>query len=133
MKIFVIDTNVVVSSYLSSKGSPHLLLSKMGESFEVAYDNRIICEYIEVLSRPHFKISEDDFNLFIVDLMTASPITPILISDELPDDDDRIFIEAALATEDKIIVTGNTKHYPAKLMKKLGISVISPADALKLI
>lgn len=30
-------------------------------------------------------------------------------------------------------MTGNAKHYPPALMKKLGITVLSPAEALSLI
>ena len=70
-------------------------------------------------------------NIFLVDLMGADPIEPVHISAELPDIDDKVFIEAALATQDKIIVTGNAKHYPKPLMKKLGITVLSPAEALE--
>ncbi len=130
MKTFVIDTNVVVSAFLSANGSPHLLMSEMGETFTAVYDNRIICEYLEVLSRPRFRLAEDCVNIFLVDLMGTPPIKPVSISEELPDIDDRIFIEAALATQDKIIVTGNVKHFPKPLMKKLGITVLSPAEAL---
>lgn len=131
MKTFVIDTNVVVSAFLSTNGSPHLLMSKMGENFTAVYDNRIICEYLEVLSRPRFHLTEEYVNIFLVDLMGTDPIEPVHISAELPDIDDKIFIEAALATQDKIIVTGNAKHYPKPLMKKLGITVLSPAEALE--
>ena len=131
MNTFVIDTNVVVSAFLSTNGSPHLLMSKMGENFTAVYDNRIICEYLEVLSRPRFRLTEECVNIFLVDLMGADPIEPVHISAELPDIDDKIFIEAALATQDKIIVTGNAKHYPKPLMKKLGITVLSPAEALE--
>lgn len=131
MRAFVIDTNVVVSSFLNANGSPHLLMSKMGENFTAVYDNRIICEYLEVLSRPRFRLAGEYVNIFLVDLMGVDPIEPAHISEELPDIDDKIFIEAALATRDKIIVTGNAKHYPKPLMKKLGITVLSPAEALE--
>ncbi len=131
MKTFVIDTNVIVSAFLSANGSPSMLLFKMGESYNLAYDNRIICEYLEVLSRPRFKLEEDVIKSFIASLMIYESIMPISISENLPDDDDKIFIEVALATKDKIIVTGNTKHYPPQLMKKLGITILSPAEALK--
>lgn len=131
MKTFVIDTNVIVSAFLSANGSPSMLLFKMGESYNLAYDNRIICEYLEVLSRPRFKLGEDVIKSFIASLMIYESIMPISISENLPDDDDKIFIEVALATKDKIIVTGNTKHYPPQLMKKLGITILSPAEALK--
>ena len=133
MKTFVIDTNVVVSSFLSANGSPHLLMSKMGETYTAAYDNRIICEYLEVLSRPRFRIAKECVNIFIVDLTGVDAIEPVHISEELPDNDDRIFVEAALATPDKIIVTGNAKHYPKQLMKKLGVKILSPAEALEIL
>lgn len=57
MLTIVLDTNVLVSSLLSSRGAPSKILDLiLGEQVVVAYDNRILGEYEEVLSRPEFKI-----------------------------------------------------------------------------
>jgi hypothetical protein len=44
-----------------------------------------------------------------------------------PDADDIVFVEAALATADRTIVTGNLAHYPPEILN--GVRVITPAQA----
>jgi len=132
MKIFVVDTNVFVSAFITPHGASARFIGEMLENkFSIAFDNRIIAEYIEVLSRPKFGLSEEDIGFVKASVLLQEKLSPIFVSDELPDEDDKMFIEVALASRDKIIVTGNAKHYPPKLMKKLGITIFSPSDALK--
>ncbi len=134
MKTFVIDTNVFVSAFLSYGGTPSKLVDALSEGrFQIVVNSQIIGEYLEVLSRPKFKFPKSQIDEFITIMNVQEEVELVYISDELPDDSDRIFIETALATDDKIIVTGNLKHYPKHLMKKLGVNVISPAEALSLI
>ena len=134
MKTFVVDTNVIVSAFLTPHGVSALFINEMTDGkFSIAYDNRILAEYIEVLSRPKFHLTHEEIEFVKLSISLQELVSPILIDDELPDADDKMFIEVALATYEKIIVTGNAKHYPSKLMKKLGISILSPNDALKLL
>lgn len=134
MKTFVIDTNVFVSAFLSYGGTPSKLVDALSEGrFQIVVNSQIIGEYLEVLSRPKFKFPKSQIDEFITIMNVQEEVELVYISDELPDDSDRIFIETALATDDKIIVTGNLKHYPKHLMKKLVVNVISPAEALSLI
>ncbi len=135
MKTFVIDTNVFVSALISPSGVSAKFVSSFSKGkCLLAYDFRMLCEYLEVLSRSKFKLTRNQIDEFQDIISSQEEITPIeFVSDELPDEDDRIFIEAALATEDKIIVTGNAKHYPKALMKKLGITILTPAEALEIL
>jgi predicted nucleic acid-binding protein len=49
----------------------------------------------------------------------------------LPDEDDRPFIEAALATSAKVVVTLNTRDFtPAKV---LGVRILTPGEAVRLL
>ena len=58
----VIDTNVIVSALLNANGIPAKILSLiLNGKVEMLYDNRIIFEYSEVLSRKEF-----GFNVEIV-------------------------------------------------------------------
>jgi len=51
MKV-VVDTNVIVSALINTNGLPAKILSLvLNEKVKVLYDNRIIFEYSEVLSR----------------------------------------------------------------------------------
>ena len=55
MKI-VLDTNIVVSGLLQSKGNPAQVLTlALAGAVQVCHDERILAEYAEVLARPRFK------------------------------------------------------------------------------
>lgn len=46
----------------------------------------------------------------------------------LPDEDDRAVIAAALEADASIICTNNLKHFPADLMTRLGLVVLTPDE-----
>ena len=48
-------------------------------------------------------------------------------SESLPDEDDRVFYEVALSTEDAYLVTGNLKHFPKTPI------VVTPAQMLDIL
>lgn len=54
-------------------------------------------------------------------------VTPSPLSVTSPDADDIVFVEAALATTDRTIVTGNLADYPAEILH--GARVLTPAQA----
>jgi len=45
-----------------------------------------------------------------------------------PDSDDIIFIEAALATTDKTIITGNLAHFQKRILQE--VRILTPVQAL---
>ena len=57
MLTLILDTNVLVSSLLSQKSWPAKILDlMMSDHIQVAYDDRILGEYEEVLSRPELHV-----------------------------------------------------------------------------
>jgi putative PIN family toxin of toxin-antitoxin system len=57
MLTVVVDTNVLVSSLLSQKSWPAKILDLvLSDQIQIAYDDRILGEYDEVLSRPELHI-----------------------------------------------------------------------------
>ncbi len=54
-------------------------------------------------------------------------VTPRVLDITGPDADDIVFIEAALTTLDRTIVTGNLAHYPPEILN--GVRVITPVQA----
>jgi len=124
----VIDTNVIVSAALSELGKPakivNLALDKVISPF---YSQQIMNEYIKVLARPHFKISSEKRQYLIDGIeMVGSLYAPKVSNIPLPDKNDRVFYD--LATEvGAIIITGNTKHYPAEKF------IMTPNEFLSLI
>jgi predicted nucleic acid-binding protein len=49
----------------------------------------------------------------------------------LPDPDDRAFVEVAIAADADWLVTGNVKHFPSAIRKK--VRVIEPTEFVQLL
>lgn len=130
MKI-VLDTNVLVSGLLNPYGPPgQIVLLVANGKLSLCYDARIIGEYREVLSRPAFSFRADHIDALIDQIQSAGVATaPEPLTHQLPDRDDEAFLEVAIAVEAKYLVTGNSRHFPARLCQ--GIPIISPAEFMK--
>jgi putative PIN family toxin of toxin-antitoxin system len=126
----VLDTNVLVSGLLSPQGAPAQVLGLLLEGeIGLCVDARIVYEYREVLSRPEWKFSPDDA-LIVLDVLLADAlaVTPSPMSLPLPDQNDVMFVETAIAAGVDAIVTGNKKHFPQKAIK---IPILSPAELIQ--
>jgi putative PIN family toxin of toxin-antitoxin system len=130
---WVIDTNVLVSAAITPNGvCDQVLQSAIAGMFVPAWDNKILSEYREVLSRPKFKLSKTAVRA-LLEALPSSGFHPakLLAEIELPDLDDLPFVAVALATPDKTIITGNPSHYPESVMKKIGVEILSPRQAVE--
>lgn len=130
---WVLDTNVLVSGLLSAKGPPGRLIDAiLARKLAIAFDDRILCEYREVLARPRFSFQASDVAAFWEILLfqrhlVAMPMEGLKASD----DSDTKFLEVAAATESKVVVTGNEKHYPEKTRGE--VRILSPREAFELL
>lgn len=125
--LIVVDTNVLVSGLLSPFGVPGRIVDLiLSRQVNVAYNDSILIEYQNVLSREKFGFSADQIDriLLIFRLQQKAITTPWALH-PLPDPDDAVFLEVALATS-KVLVTGNTKHFPLKL--RGGVTVLTPTE-----
>ena len=127
--IIVLDTNVLVSALLSPFGTPARLLDLLlaGE-MRLAYDDRILSEYQQVLARPRFGFDP----YAIADLLTyltteGLPVTTRPWPIPLPDPDDLPFLEVAQAA-DAVLITGNRRHFPANACGD--VQVVTPTEFL---
>ena len=121
----VLDTNVVVSGFLTAGGAPARLLALIPAGILIpVYSDAIIAEYEEVLSRPRLAIDRHAAEAFLGALRDeGSRVTPLREENvRLPDPDDYAFILAARAAACPV-VSGNLRHYPADC----GVEAISPA------
>jgi len=127
----VLDTNVLVSGLLSPHGAPAQVLGLLLEGeIDLCVDARIIHEYREVLSRPDWPFSPDDALIVLEALLDdALMVTPLPLNLTLPDQEDVMFVETALASKADAIVTGNKKHFPRKKIKP---PVLSPAEFIRI-
>ena len=116
---------------LSAGGSPDLVVQLIlqGE-LTLLVDSRIIAEYDEVTARPRFAFDETERRLLLDTLESiAEPVLSRPMKLALPDSDDRIFAEVALAGAADAIVTGNVAHFKPK-RGSLGVSVLTPRQAV---
>jgi len=131
MNTWVFDTNVIVAAHLSPFGVPARLLSEIyARRLRMAYDFRILAEYQEVLGRKKFDLSPKAVKAFLQIVEDQELTTPLPLKTILPDPDDLVFLEVAAATSNRVLVTGNTKHYPQN--SRGPVLVLTPAEALSL-
>jgi len=110
----VLDTNVLVSAFLSPDGAPAQLLTfALAGELTLLFDDRILAEYAEVLRRPRFGLDEADVALVLRQLEAdGERIDPTRSTLDLPDESDRPFLDVAMTGGADALITGNTKHFP---------------------
>jgi len=128
--IIVLDTNVLVSGLLRPHSKPATILRLVATgALRVAYDERILAEYREVLARPKFPFSPEQIRDLLDQIEAEGEVvTALPLSLSLPDPDDLPFLEVAVAAHADGLVTGNTRHYPAR--SRHGVTVLDPAAFL---
>jgi len=129
----VLDTNLLVSALLKPGSVPDRLLTMIWEGAAVAlYDVRVTDEYRAVLARPKFRsIDRARIDQVFARLLAQGEEIAQLAEWQgaMKDEDDRIFVEVALAGRADAIVTGNLKDYP----QHLGFDVHPPATVLAML
>lgn len=127
----VIDTNVIVSAYITK--NLEAATSKLWEAvlqckLTPIYNEEILGEYSEVLRRKKFGIPEHLVKWTLDKIVSNGVRGERVLSDEFfPDPKDVVFYEVALSKEDAYLVTGNTKHFPKKPI------VVTPAEMLEIL
>lgn len=87
-------------------------------------------EYSEVLNRPKFKFNLEHISTLLKEMEVAGQlIVGLPIKDMLPDPDDKMFLEVALAGNAECIITGNTNHFPDKVCPEM--QVFSPVKFIE--
>lgn len=109
----VLDTNVLVSGLLNPHGAPGRIVDLLLVGRLTAlYDDRMLAEYREVLARPEFGFDERDVLVLLSYLWSSGePVIAEPVAVTLPDGDDLIFLEAAVAGTADSLVTGNRRHF----------------------
>ncbi|NBB78106.1 MAG: putative toxin-antitoxin system toxin component, PIN family [Verrucomicrobia bacterium] len=125
----VIDTNVFVSGMIQPFGAPGQLLDALlNKRLKIAYDDRLLLEYREVLMRPRFSFDPKRIEEVLNSMLFQNRVSahPWVLSPS-PDPDDTMFLEVA-ATADAPLVSGNLKHFPPECRGP--VAVMTPADFL---
>ncbi|MFZ5912428.1 MAG: putative toxin-antitoxin system toxin component, PIN family [Chloroflexota bacterium] len=130
--LVVLDTNVLVSGLLNPKGPPGKILDLvMDNQIQVAYDDRILGEYEEVLSRPELRFHPWRIKAVIdhIELSGKYVTSAPFPTEGFPDPDDLMFAEVFITSEADALVTGNLKHFAPLVGRNL--PVLSPARFLE--
>ncbi len=132
MKVYaVIDTNVIVSSILSSHSDSATVLVRdniLDGKLIPLFNEDILAEYKDVLNRPKFKFPSSLVKAVLDAITSIGLYMDRTESGELfPDPKDAVFYEVALSKEDSYLVTGNTKHFPTSPI------VVTPAEMLEIL
>ncbi len=112
----VIDTNIIVSSFITKNpfsATRRVINNMLSGKIKPLYNDEILAEYFDVLSRSKFHLNEVRINellYFIKQNGIDSSRFPY--DGNMPDEDDRVFYEVCLSKEDSFLVTGNLKHFP---------------------
>jgi uncharacterized protein len=110
----VVDTNVIVSAMISSRGNEALLLIAVHEGrIQPCFSPEILKEYSEVLQRPKFGFRRKEIDSLLAMLRRRGTLLASVPSVRTsPDPSDDKFIACALAAKAEFLVTGNKKHFP---------------------
>lgn len=125
----VIDTNVIVESLKTrhhDSATSRVMEAVYSGGVTPLVNDKILTEYREVLSRPRLKLDSSKCE-YIIALISdlAERLYPARYEYPMPDEDDRIFYEIALAGQDideTRLVTGNLKHFPRSTI------VVTPSE-----
>lgn len=131
--LVVLDTNVLEAAMRSRRGASFAILSRLGgNDFDVAISVPLVLEYEEVLLRQAGELgrsveSVTDLIDYICRVGKSQQIF-FLWRPWLPDPDDDMLLELAVAADCEAIVTHNRRDF--RLTSQFGIAVLSPAEFL---
>jgi len=124
----VLDTNVIVSSFINPDGKPSQIMKTiLNRKAELCYNSVILNEYEGVMSRKKFSnvINPRHIEQFI-NLIRSIGISfnPSSSKIKMYDESDRIFYDTARESG-SLLITGNLRHYPKESY------ILLPADFLE--
>ena len=127
----VFDTNVLVSALITHNvnASTVKVVDAIGDGKVIPlYNDEIVAEYDEVLSRKKFGLLKNRVKRLIETLKNKGINSERVASGEtFPDASDAVFYEVALSKESAYLVTGNLKHFPRTPI------VVTPAEMVEIL
>ena len=128
----VIDTNVIVSAMLKWQSLPGNILELVFDGIITpVFNDEILNEYREVLSRPKFNLSKQIIEDFVGNIEELGlSIKAATLDLDFPDPKDRVFYEITMESrksDETYLVTGNIKHFPEQCF------VVTPREMLEIV
>jgi putative PIN family toxin of toxin-antitoxin system len=126
----VLDTNVLVSALKTHAGNCATILDLVLEGdLALCVNQRILDEYERVCGETRLQFDPEVVGT-VLDFLRARAerVVPHPAAVDLPDPDDRPFLEVAECA-DAVLVSGNKKHFPARACRD--VRVLSPAEFIE--
>jgi len=131
MKV-VLDTGVIISALVNRRGSAAKIMSLIFDGdIKILYENRLLFEYLEVLSRKGFGFNFDIINdimhfIRYEGIFNEAPFNSLdYPAMKFHDEADQKFYEVYKAGEADYLITGNRKHFPEEH------TIIIPGEFIK--
>lgn len=137
--LVILDTNVVFQALYSQDGASHFILGLVrSQKIKLALSMKVFTEYEAVLKRKKnlklMDLTEEDVEkaLTFLAFMGRPFDTHFLFRPNLKDEDDNIFVELALASNARFLITSNTKDFKRNAqLKFVDFEVVTPAEFAK--
>jgi len=132
----VLDTSVLVAAARSARGASHALLSRLPDArFQPVVSVPLFVEYRAVLLRPENLLLRPPPQAegFLDFLLSTAHLQEIFFHwrPALPDPDDDLILELAVAASCRYVVTHNLRDFRG--MEKWATAAVTPGGFLKLI
>ena len=132
----VLDTSVLVAAARSKRGASYELLLRLPDKhFQPVISVPLFAEYHSLLLRPEnlLRRPASQAESFLDFLLSASHLQEIFFQwrPALPDPDDELILELAVAARCRYIITHNLRDFRGT--EQWGITAVTPADFLKMI
>jgi putative PIN family toxin of toxin-antitoxin system len=138
--LVILDTNVVFQTLHSQQGASHFILGLIRkQKVKLALSMKVFAEYEEVL-KPKKNLKTMGLELGDVETVLAflayvgRPFdTYFLFRPNLRDENDNLFVELALVSNAKYVITNNIKDFTKDVQLKFtDFDVVTPADFVKI-
>jgi len=125
----ILDTNVIVSAFLSYNGIPaKILTSFLDGCLTLVYDNLIFAEYVRVLFKDKFKIDKEKAGDILDSIQKKGEYgIANTLRTKFSDESDKKFYELLKSTNVDYLITGNKKHFPNEK------NILTPREFLDLL
>lgn len=132
MTKIVVDTNVLVSALLKTRGAEAGVLDLVAkEKAQWCVSRAVLAEYGEVLRRPKFaRIPRAYVDALLALAARAALVTPKTMVTVSPHEPDNRFLECAEAAAADYLVTGNRRHFPRRYK---ATEVVTPRQFLEIV
>jgi putative PIN family toxin of toxin-antitoxin system len=138
--LVILDANVVFQALYSQEGASYFILGLVrSQKIKLALSMKVFAEYESVLKRKkNLKLMElaveDVENVLTFLAFMGRPFdTYFLFRPNPKDEDDNIFVELALASNARFLITSNTKDFKRNAqLKFMDFEVATPAEFVKM-